>query len=189
MKTKEISICSFFQTEVTPGPPSPCRRGRPPCSPTCSGCRQICRFLCGSKCYQGSPQTWAHLSPTTGYPQRHQVGTTSGQTRWGQSGDPDDRKGCQERGEMGWCYLRQGGGNRRAKVPPGFDPDSRGGETAMGSDRYGVRSSAGRLFRGRRTRRMDILQPAPGAARMRHLLRAPTCPCWQRACGCSTEWW
>jgi hypothetical protein len=34
------------------------------------------------------------------------------------------------------------------------------------------RSSPGRLFRGRRTRRMDILQPAPGAARMGHLMRA-----------------
>jgi hypothetical protein len=33
------------------------------------------------------------------------------------------------------------------------------------------RSSTGRLFRGRRTRRMDILQPAPGAAMMGHLLR------------------
>jgi hypothetical protein len=34
------------------------------------------------------------------------------------------------------------------------------------------RSSTGRLFRGGRTQRMDILQPAPGAARMGHLLRA-----------------
>jgi hypothetical protein len=34
------------------------------------------------------------------------------------------------------------------------------------------RSSTGRLFRGRRKQRMDILQPAPGAARMGHLLRA-----------------
>jgi hypothetical protein len=34
------------------------------------------------------------------------------------------------------------------------------------------RSSTGRLFRGRRTRRMDILQPAPGATKMRHLMRA-----------------
>jgi hypothetical protein len=34
------------------------------------------------------------------------------------------------------------------------------------------RSSIGRLFRGRRTQRMDILQPAPGASKMGHLLRA-----------------
>jgi hypothetical protein len=34
------------------------------------------------------------------------------------------------------------------------------------------RSSTGRLFRGRRTRRMDILQPAPGATKMGHLMRA-----------------
>jgi hypothetical protein len=30
----------------------------------------------------------------------------------------------------------------------------------------------GRLFMGRKTRRMDILQPAPGASKMGHLLRA-----------------
>jgi hypothetical protein len=34
------------------------------------------------------------------------------------------------------------------------------------------RSSVGSLFRGRSTRRMDILQPAPGASKMGHLLRA-----------------
>jgi hypothetical protein len=34
------------------------------------------------------------------------------------------------------------------------------------------RSSTGRLFRGRRTRRMDILQPAPGATKIGHLKRA-----------------
>jgi hypothetical protein len=34
------------------------------------------------------------------------------------------------------------------------------------------RSSTGRLFIGRRRQRMDILQPAPGAARMGHLLGA-----------------
>jgi hypothetical protein len=34
------------------------------------------------------------------------------------------------------------------------------------------RSSTGRLFRGRRTRRMDILQPAPGATKRGHLMRA-----------------
>jgi hypothetical protein len=33
------------------------------------------------------------------------------------------------------------------------------------------RSSTGRLFRGRQTRRMDILQPAPGATKMGHLKR------------------
>jgi hypothetical protein len=32
------------------------------------------------------------------------------------------------------------------------------------------RSSTGRLFRGRMTRRMDILQPAPGATKMGHLM-------------------
>jgi hypothetical protein len=34
------------------------------------------------------------------------------------------------------------------------------------------RSSTGQLFIGRRTRRMDILQPASGAAKMGHLRRA-----------------
>jgi hypothetical protein len=34
------------------------------------------------------------------------------------------------------------------------------------------RSSIGPLFRGRRTQRMDILQPAPGASKKGHLLRA-----------------
>jgi hypothetical protein len=33
-------------------------------------------------------------------------------------------------------------------------------------------SSVGRLFRGRRTQRMEILQPAPGAYKMGHLLQA-----------------
>jgi hypothetical protein len=73
---------------------------------------------------------------------------------------------------MGWCYLRQGSGDGWAKVSTSPDQDSGGVEATMGPDQYGLEVVPGRLFRGRRTQRMDILQPAPGAARMGHLLRA-----------------
>jgi hypothetical protein len=66
--------------------------------------------------------------------QRHQVGTTGGRTRWGQPGDQNDWKGCQERSETGWCYLRQGSGNSWAKVSTSPDQDSGGGEATMGSE-------------------------------------------------------
>jgi hypothetical protein len=114
------------------------RLGRPPCSPTCPGCHQICGFSCSSKCYQSSPKAWAHCGTPKGCPQRYQVGTTSGRTCWGQPSDPNDRKGCQERSKTGWCYLRQGSRNSWAKVSTSPDQDSRGGKATMGSDKYGV---------------------------------------------------
>jgi hypothetical protein len=100
------------------------------------------------------------------------VGTTSGQTRWGQPSDPNDRKGRQERSKTGWCYLRQGSGNSWAKVSTSPDQDSRGGEATKGLDQYGVEVVHWPPLQRPEDRKIDILQPAPGAARMGHLLRA-----------------
>jgi hypothetical protein len=77
MEAKKASICSFFQVTFTPSPLSPYRRGRPHCSPTCPGCRQVCNFSCSSECHQSSPKAQAHRGASTGYSQHHQVGTTS----------------------------------------------------------------------------------------------------------------
>jgi hypothetical protein len=51
-------------------------------------------------------KTWAHRGAWAGHPQRHQVGTTSGQACWNQSGNQDDRKGRKKRSGTSWYHLR-----------------------------------------------------------------------------------
>jgi hypothetical protein len=139
MEAEKASICSSFQVTLTQSPSSPYRRSHPHCSLTCPGCRQVCGFLCSSECHQSSPKARAHRGASIGYPQRHQVGTTSGLTRWGQPSDQNNWKGRQERSETGWCYFRQGSRNSWAKVSTSPDQDSGGGEATMGSEQYGVK--------------------------------------------------
>jgi hypothetical protein len=182
MEAEKASICSFFQVTFTKSPLSPYRRGRPHFSPTCPGCRQVCGFLCSSKCHQSSPKARAHRGASTGYPQHHQVGTTSGRTRWGQPSNLNDRKGRQERSKTGWCYLKHGSRNSWAKVSTSPDQDSGGGKATMGSDQYGVEVVHWPPLQGQEDAKDGYPPAGPRSSQDGALA-------WQLVYGCSTAWW
>jgi hypothetical protein len=133
MEAFKVGTRSYFQAKVPPGPSSSYRCGRTPGSPTRLGGCEICSFPCGSECHQSSPKTWAYRCPTTGNPQRHQVGTANGRARRSQSGDQDHWTSCQERGQTSWRHTRQGHRECRIKIPPGSDTDGGGGKATMGT--------------------------------------------------------
>jgi hypothetical protein len=90
MEAEKASICSFFQVAFTPSPSSPSCRGRPRCSLTCPGCRQVCGFSCSSECHQSSPKAWAHRCASAGHPQRHQVPIKQPEQSEGPPGEEQD---------------------------------------------------------------------------------------------------
>jgi hypothetical protein len=101
--------------------------------------------------------------------------------RWGTQ--VAGRTGVNQATRTIWRAARRGA--RRAGATPGRSIGSAGLRSRQAVTRTAEvarqqwgragtawRSSTGRLFRGRQTHRMDILQPAPGATKMGHLKRA-----------------